>query len=76
MAQHIFCAVQPTSANPILIFCFGLFNGEKYTFFQKFSNIGLVAEKLMIIFRGGGPDPKNHTHNDPDDPMYYKFTLF
>ena len=25
----------------------------KIHFFQKFSNIGLVAEKLMIIFRGG-----------------------
>ena len=38
--------------------CFGLFQGEKYTFFQKFSKIGLVAEKLMITFRGGGSDPK------------------
>ena len=26
----------------------------KNTFFQKFSKIGLVAEKLMITFRGGG----------------------
>ena len=39
-------------------FCFGLFQGEKYTFFQKFSKIGLVAEKLMITFRGGGSDTK------------------
>ena len=28
--------------------CFVLFQGEKYTFFPKFSKIGLVAEKLMI----------------------------
>ena len=27
--------------------CFGIFQGEKYTFFQKFSKIGLVAEKLL-----------------------------
>merc|ERR1712018_1101544 len=27
--------------------CFGLFQGEKYTFFQKFSKIGLVAKKLI-----------------------------
>ena len=37
--------------------CFGLFQGEKYTFFQKFSKIGLVAEKKMITFRGVS-DPK------------------
>ena len=30
--------------------CFGLFQG-KNTFFQKFSKIGLVAEKLIL---GGG----------------------
>ena len=38
--------------------CFGLFQVEKYTFSQKFSKIGLVAEKLMITFRGGGSEPK------------------
>ena len=29
--------------------CFGLFQGEKYTFPQKFSKIGLVAEKPKMI---------------------------
>ena len=40
--------------------CFGNFQVEKYTFFQKFSKIGLVAEKLMITFRGGGARPKRN----------------
>ena len=30
---------------------FWAFQREKYTFFQKCSNIGLVAKKLMIFFR-------------------------
>ena len=39
---------------------FELFQKEKYTFFQWFLKI-LVAEKLMITFRGGvGSDPKSN----------------
>ena len=36
-----------------------LVQGEKYTFFQKFSKIGLIAEKTDDYFflGGGGLDP-------------------